>query len=123
MVFSQCRELQGKRGRKDCRTQRMEDMSRTWLTDVANQGSHGPTETDVTSMEPAWVCDRTAAYILCLSFWCFHWTPNSGSTWISESSASSWYFFPPLGLPCPASTEELCFVLVYLVIFYLIVIS
>lgn len=71
----------------------MKDTRRTRPTKSIKQSSPGLTVSEAGSMQPAWICTRSFAYMLSLYSWCFCGAPQRGSRYISVSFACSWDFF------------------------------
>lgn len=59
---------QQKRRRRDCRSQWGKDIRRTWSTDSMKQGSFGLTETEASSIGPAWIAPGSLCiYVMTIS--------------------------------------------------------
>lgn len=70
-------------GRKYCRSQR--GHRRPWPTESTKQGSHGLTETEMSSVGPAWIIRKSSVYILWLLACCACENSDSRNRCISDS--------------------------------------
>lgn len=71
----------------------MEEIRKTWLSESTKQSTDELTETEGASSWPTAVSTRSSSWIIQLSVKYFYMTPECENTWISNSFVCSWNSF------------------------------
>lgn len=95
----------------------MEDTKRTRPTEPTKKFSYRLTKAEMASMGLHGFAPGSLLYVMAF-IWVFCGTPNNESKFITDSFASSWDAFLPIGLPSPSSLDMRVFALSDCIPFY-----